>query len=78
MTLQLLPSECPYIRGKFYFLFYQCIFKEGVWGRATLYGIASLSVSRQRFRRIDFLYLYVFLINVIKRKDDSRRSCLAA
>jgi hypothetical protein len=25
MTLQLLHSEYPYIRGKFYFIFYQCI-----------------------------------------------------
>jgi hypothetical protein len=24
MTLQLIPSEFPYIRGKFDFLFYQC------------------------------------------------------
>jgi hypothetical protein len=24
MTLQPLPSEFPYILGKFYFLFYQC------------------------------------------------------
>jgi hypothetical protein len=27
MTLQLLHSEFPYIRGKFDFLFYQCIYK---------------------------------------------------
>jgi hypothetical protein len=25
MTLQPIPSECPYIRGDFFFLFYQCI-----------------------------------------------------
>ncbi len=24
VTLQPLPSEFPYIRGKFYFIFYQC------------------------------------------------------
>jgi hypothetical protein len=28
MTLQLLHSEFPYIRGKFDFLFYQCILRE--------------------------------------------------
>jgi hypothetical protein len=26
MTLQLLHTEFPYIRGKYYFLFYQCTF----------------------------------------------------
>ncbi len=33
MTLQLLPSEFPYIWGKFIFLFYQCInfIQKGCW-----------------------------------------------
>jgi hypothetical protein len=30
MTLQPIPSEFPYIRGKIYFLFFQCIVKEGI------------------------------------------------
>ena len=43
MTLQLLHSEFPYIRGKFDFLFYQCIVRCEL--RSYIPGVSALGVA---------------------------------
>jgi hypothetical protein len=41
MTLQLLPSEFPYVCGKFYFLLYQCEFAQAVSDRGSAITMAT-------------------------------------
>ncbi len=75
MTLQLLPSEFPYIWGKFYFLFYQCAGKNL---RAWLYSILVLQnlldTSQGSLNSVySFecscwsIYLYVYISLVFKK-----------
>jgi hypothetical protein len=52
MTLQLLPSEFPYILGKFDFLFYQCrVFKSN-----------GLLIPEKMFRDVSFQGHFVMKI----------------
>ncbi len=61
MTLQLLHSECPYIWGKFYFLFYQCSY-DNFMRFCHIFGL--LYIQKVLGLKPLFLKLTVFLYDL--------------
>jgi hypothetical protein len=71
MTLQPLLSEFPYIRGKFYFLFYQCVSLLLTWMQAVHYDKSKLSFC---LVVIFFVIFGVIVLTDLFLEEDGRQT----